>query len=330
MSEFTVKSVTGDNDLEKSLVKPEAVEETTTETTEQVEKVETKEAEASADVETVESEPQGFDVKSVFGDTYESVDDVKAELERLKSAPKDEIDEEIKSLAEAKKKGWSVDEYLKVVKADYDGVSDADVVKMRMKADKPHLDTEEIDILYNDKYGFDEDADDESDVRRSKIRLKDAAHDARNQFKEFQKSYKPSAVQANEVQGKAKEQWRSGIESFSVDELVVKSGDNEVIRYKVAPERVAELKQELSEMDNYFKGYIKEGALDMKSLALDRMKARLFDDVVKAASTSASSKGREEVVERRNNVKVESESRSPKTGKTKEQSVLEQLRKAGF
>ncbi len=328
MSEFKVKSVTGDEDLKSTLVQDAKEVETTeaTETTTEDTVVET----TTTEVEREQVETPAFDVKGVFGEGYNSIDEVKAELERLKSAPKEDVDEELKSLAEAKKQGWSVDEYLKVVKADYDKVSDADIVKMKMRAEKPHLDAEEIDILYNDKYAFDEEADDEDDVRRAKIRLKDAAHEARGHFKEFQKSYKPQGVKANEVQERAKAQWKSGIESFNVDELVVKNGDNEVVRYKVSPEGVAELKGELSEMDNYFKGYIKDGALDMNALATDRMKARLFDEVVKAASTSAASKGREEVVERRNNVKVETESRSPNTGKTKEQKVLEQLRKAGF
>jgi len=336
MSEFKVKSVTGDEDLKSTLVQESQVETDPTPTNDNPPS--NDDGGGNPSDEPINDggepnptpEPPTFDVKGVFGEGYNSIDEVKAELERLKSVPKEEVDEELKSLAEAKKQGWSVDEYLKVVKADYDKVGDADIVKMKMRTEKPHLDAEEIDILYNDKYAFDEDADDEDDVRRAKIRLKDAAHEARGHFKEFQKSYKPQGVKTNEVQERAKSQWKSGIDSFNVDELVVKNGDNEVVRYKVSPERVAELKSELSEMDNYFKGYIKDGALDMNALATDRMKARLFDDVVKAASTSAASKGREEVVERRNNVKVESESRTPTTGKTKEQKVLEQLRKAGF
>jgi hypothetical protein len=330
MSEFKVKSVTGDEDLKSTLVQDAKAVETTDapETTTEDTVVETTTTEAEKGVQT---EAPAFDVKGVFGEGYSSLDDVKAELERLKSAPKDDVDDELRSLAEAKKQGWSIDEYLKVVKADYDKVSDADVVKLKMRAEKPHLDAEEIEILYNDKFGFDEEADDEDDVRRAKIRLKDAAFEARGHFKEFQKSYKPQGVKANEVQERAKSQWKSGIEAFNVDELVVKNGDNEVVRYKVSPEKVAELKGELAEMDNYFKGYIKDGALDMNALATDRMKARLFDEVVKAASTSAASKGREEVVERRNNVKVDAESRNPNTaGRTKEQKVLDQLRKAGF
>lgn len=338
MSDFKVKSVTGDDELKGSLMK-ESQEQTDPPTTEEQEQVTPEVGDVVQERVVNDEGNQGatdedvvksFDVKEVFGESYGSIEDVKAELERLKSQPKEEIDEEIASLADAKRKGWSVDEYLKVVKADYDGVSDADVVKMKMKADKPHLDADEIETLYNDKFGFDEEADEEIDVRRAKIRLKDAAFEARGHFKDFQKSYKPTSVKTNEVQAQAREQWKKGIDSFNINELVVKKGDNEVVRYAVSPERVAELKSELSEMDNYFKGYLKDGGLDMNALALDRMKAKLFDDVVQAASTFSASKGREEVVERRNNVKTESESRKPNTGQSKEQKVLEQLYKAGF
>lgn len=324
---FKVTGVSGDEDYAKAFsgTEQEAAAEAAAVETEDAAAVETQEA---ATEQATEDKPT-FDVKAVFGEGFETFEDVKARLDALSKRPDIELDDELLSLAEAKKQGWSIDEYLRVAKANYDEVSDADVVKMDLRKSKAHLTQEEIDVIYNDKYGFDEEADDASEVARRKVLLKDAAFEARSRMKEFQKSYKPPKAQAQEVQQAAKEAWKNGIEQFNVEELVVSKGDNEVFRYKVDPSKVAELKSELSEMDNYFKGYIKDGQLDMKRLATDRMKARLFDDVVASASATAASKGREEVVERRNNVDTTKENRNP----TKDNVLLDlyqQARKAGF
>lgn len=318
---FKVTGVSGDEDYAKAFSGTE--QEAAAEATDQA-----AAAQSAATEQATEDKPT-FDVKAVFGEGFETFEDVKARLDALSKRPDIELDDELLSLAEAKKQGWSIDEYLRVAKANYDEVSDADVVKLDLRKNKAHLTQEEIDVIYNDKYGFDEEADDASEVARRKVLLKDAAFEARSRMKEFQKSYKPPRAQAQEVQQAAKEAWKNGIEQFNVEELVVNKGDNEVFRYKVDPSKVAELKSELSEMDNYFKGYIKDGQLDMKRLATDRMKARLFDDVVASASATFASKGREEVVERRNNVDTTKENRNP----TKDNVLLDlyqQARRAGF
>jgi hypothetical protein len=283
--------------------------------------------------EVVLKEAPAFDVKAIFGEEFESVEDVKARLTLLATRPDIEVDEELKTIIDAKKAGWSVDEYLKVTRTNYDDLSDGEIVKLKMKADKPHLNGDEIEALYDDSYGFDEEADDERDVRVRKARLKDAAVTARAGLNEQKAKYVPKGVTDKEYATKAKEVWREGVNGFSIDELIVKKGEAEVIRYKVDPSVLGKVKGELSEMDTFFKPYIKsDGNVDMNALISDRVKARLFDDVVASAATLNASKGREEVVERRNNVSVGKDTKAPASDSERAQAkaMLDVLRQNGF
>jgi hypothetical protein len=274
-----------------------------------------------------------FDVKSVFGDGFESVDDVKAALKRFSKRPDIEVDEELQAFIEAKKAGYSLDEYTKVVKADYNSLSDAEVVKLKLMAEKPHLTAEEINDLYEDEYGFDEEADEERLVRTRKVRLKDAAVTARAELNEKKTKYTPKAAQNKGVQEAAKVAWKESVEKFALDEIVVSKGDKEVVRYKVDANVLGSVKGELSEMEGYFKPYLKgDGSVDMNALVSDRLKAKLFDEVVASAATLSASKGREEVVERRNNVERPSDTRKPigDEDKAAARKAYEVLKKAGF
>lgn len=287
-----------------------------------------------------ESKPS-FDVKEVFGDGFESVDDVKERLSkyeeykaRVESVEGKVVDdEELLKLYEAKKKGWSAEEYWALTKKDFDSASDEDVIKELMRLEKPHLDAEDIDVLYERNYKIDEDVDDEGDVRFKKLQLKDAAASARAKLKSHQAEYKPKAVQQRETQERAKEYWRDAAGGFNIDEIRVERGENDAVTYKVPQEVVEQVKGELTEIDNYFRSYVKEdGNLDVKRILEDRVKLKVFEDVVKAGATYSESKGREEVVERRNNVTTNPDKKNPQVNKkgSVNQQIYDGLKKAGL
>jgi hypothetical protein len=82
--------------------------------------------------------------------------------------------------------GGSLEDYVQLNK-DYSNMSDNELVEQYLKATKPHLTDEEISFVMEDLYSYDEDLDDERDIRRKKLALKEQVNNAKNHL-EGQKS----------------------------------------------------------------------------------------------------------------------------------------------
>jgi len=63
------------------------------------------------------------------------------------------------------------------------------LLKEHYKQSKPHLNDEEINFLMEDKFSYDEDADDERDIRRKKLALKEQVASAKTQLEENKSKY---------------------------------------------------------------------------------------------------------------------------------------------
>ena len=67
--------------------------------------------------------------------------------------------------------GGDLSDYVKL-NQDYSKLDDTSLLHEYYKQTKPHLDAEEINFLMEDTFSFDEDMDDERDIRRKKLALK--------------------------------------------------------------------------------------------------------------------------------------------------------------
>ena len=74
--------------------------------------------------------------------------------------------------------GGDLQDYIKLNR-DYTKDSDMDVLEEYYKQTKPHLTSEEVDFLMEDKFSFNKDEDDEKEIRKKKIALKEQVADAR-------------------------------------------------------------------------------------------------------------------------------------------------------
>ena len=74
--------------------------------------------------------------------------------------------------------GGDLQDYVKLNR-DYTKDSDMDVLQEYYKQTKPHLTSEEVDFLMEDKFSFNQDEDDEKEIRKKKIALKEQVADAR-------------------------------------------------------------------------------------------------------------------------------------------------------
>ena len=107
----------------------------------------------------------------------------------------EDLPEDVSAFLKFKKEtGRGIEDFIAVNK-DYDKANPDDLLYDYWKQTKPHLDNEDIDFELDSKFGFDEEVDEEDEVRRRKIAKKE------------------ELVKAKEYFGKQKEQYQMPLES---------------------------------------------------------------------------------------------------------------------
>lgn len=74
--------------------------------------------------------------------------------------------------------GGDIEDYVRL-NADYSKIDEATLLREYYKQTKSHLDSEEIDFLLEDKFSYDEDIDDDKDIKRKKLAYKEEVREAR-------------------------------------------------------------------------------------------------------------------------------------------------------
>jgi len=84
--------------------------------------------------------------------------------------------------------GGDLNDYVKLNK-DYSKMDNQTLLQEHYKQTKPHLSSEEIDFLMEDQFSYDEDIDDEKDIKRKKLALKEQVANAKTQLEENKSKY---------------------------------------------------------------------------------------------------------------------------------------------
>ena len=93
--------------------------------------------------------------------------------EKVEATPQRALPENIENLVKfMEDTGGSIEEYVRL-NADYSNVDDTALLKEYYKSTKSHLDNDEISFLIEDNFSYDEDIDDERDIRKKKLTLKE-------------------------------------------------------------------------------------------------------------------------------------------------------------
>jgi len=82
--------------------------------------------------------------------------------------------------------GGSIEDYVRL-NADYSNVDNNTLLREYYKQTKPHLDNEEINFLMEDNFSYDEELEEERDIRKKKLAIKEEVAKAKN-FLESAKS----------------------------------------------------------------------------------------------------------------------------------------------
>ena len=84
--------------------------------------------------------------------------------------------------------GGTLEDYVKL-NTDYASLNEDQLLREYYQNTNPHLDAEDIDFMLEDKFSFDEDLDDERDIRRKKVDRKQALANAKSYLDGLKSKY---------------------------------------------------------------------------------------------------------------------------------------------
>ena len=144
---------------------------------EEFSKEETSTDEPVQDEETpVLEEITGEEVEEKAEELEEQVEEAIAEAEATGKPVPENIQKLMDFMEET---GGDLDDYVKL-NQDYSKLENKDLLYEYYKQTKPHLNNEEINFLMEDQFSYDEEVDDERDIQRKKLALKEQVASAKS------------------------------------------------------------------------------------------------------------------------------------------------------
>tara|TARA_R110001632_G_scaffold83011_2_gene184005 strand:+ start:1164 stop:2336 length:1173 start_codon:yes stop_codon:yes gene_type:complete len=144
-----------------------------------------------APIEDVKEEPsviQEITEEEVAEETQKLTDEVKEAVVEAKETGR-ALPENIEKLVSfMEETGGNIDDYVRL-NADYTNVNESILLREYYKKTKPHLDQEEIEFIMEDSFSYDEDVDEERDVRKKKLAFKEEAAKAKNYLETLKSKY---------------------------------------------------------------------------------------------------------------------------------------------
>ena len=84
--------------------------------------------------------------------------------------------------------GGTLEDYVRL-NTDYASLNEDQLLREYYQATNPHLDKEDIDFMLEDKFSYDEDLDDEREIRRKKVERKQALANAKSHLEGLKSKY---------------------------------------------------------------------------------------------------------------------------------------------
>lgn len=124
-------------------------------------------------------------ITNKYGEEVSSLDDF-----IVKRNASEELPEDVKAYFEYKKEtGRSISDFVKL-QQDYDSMNPDSLIASYYSATEEGLDSEDIQYLMDDKFGFDEDLDDDKEKKKKQLAKKRELSKAKKYFKEQKEKYK--------------------------------------------------------------------------------------------------------------------------------------------
>jgi len=128
-------------------------------------------------------------IQEITGETSEEkavIEDIK---EEIKENPQLDLPENIEKLVDfMKDTGGTVEDYVRL-NADYTNIDNETLLREYYKNTKSHLDSEEIDFIIEDNFLYDEEYDDDKDIRKKKLAYKEEIAKAKGFLEDLKGKY---------------------------------------------------------------------------------------------------------------------------------------------
>jgi hypothetical protein len=103
--------------------------------------------------------------------------------------PERELPENIDKLVQfMEETGGTVEDYVNLNK-DYESMADMELLREYYQQTKPHLSADEVDFLIEDNFSYDEEVDEERDIRRKKLAFKESIAEAKSNLNNLKGKY---------------------------------------------------------------------------------------------------------------------------------------------
>ena len=166
---------------------------------------ETSEKVLEENVETKNEEPTGESTNEVQNEETPVVEEIKVD-EEVKEQVEELVEEVEEAVAEAKETGkplpenieklvdfmsetgGSLEDYVRL-NQDYSQLDNLSLLREFYKQTKPHLNSEEVDFMMEDAFSFDEEVDEDIDIKRKKLALKEQVAQAKSHLESAKTKY---------------------------------------------------------------------------------------------------------------------------------------------
>ena len=166
---------------------------------------ETSEKVLEENVETKNEEPTGESTNEVQNEEAPVVEEIKVD-EEVKEQVEELVEEVQEAVAEAQETGkplpenieklvdfmnetgGSLEDYVKL-NQDYSQLDNLSLLREFYKQTKPHLNSEEVDFMMEDAFSFDEEVDEDIDIKRKKLALKEQVAQAKSHLESAKTKY---------------------------------------------------------------------------------------------------------------------------------------------
>ena len=103
--------------------------------------------------------------------------------------PERELPENIDKLVQfMEETGGTVEDYVNLNK-DYESMADMELLREYYQQTKPHLSADEVEFLIDDNFSYDEEVDEERDIRRKKLAFKESIAEAKSNLNNLKGKY---------------------------------------------------------------------------------------------------------------------------------------------
>ena len=135
------------------------------------------------DEEPVEQSSLSDKIKDIPNKLKEETEDVN------NNQAASELPENINKLVEfMRETGGDVEDYVNLNK-NYDSMDDSQLLREYYQQTKPHLAADEIDFLIEDNFSYDEEVDEERDIKRKKLAFKESIAEAKSNLTNLKDKY---------------------------------------------------------------------------------------------------------------------------------------------